>query len=131
MERLERDDSGDIEIRTLDSYDLPSKPTIAVMKVDVEGSEALVIRGAEATIRKHRPIIAMEALGEDAEPLLGSFGYRRFPLSFCWTPTYVFYPSLAYLPALAFLGLRAKGARLRERLRARLASGISRARYNR
>jgi FkbM family methyltransferase len=108
MASVEQDDSGEIDLRLLDSYDFSPDPRIAVIKIDVEGAEARVLKGAEATIRAHRPIIALEALGEEARPMLSALGYRRFPVRFCWTPTYVFYPRLAQVPALALLAFRAK-----------------------
>jgi FkbM family methyltransferase len=108
MASVEEDDSGEIDLRPLDSYGFPPEPRIAVIKIDIEGAEARVLKGAESTIRTHRPVIAMEALGEDARPMLRTLGYRRFPLPFCWTPTYVFYPRRAQLPALTFFALRAK-----------------------
>jgi FkbM family methyltransferase len=108
MARIEQKDSGEVELRSLDSYGLPAAPRIAVLKVDVEGGEARVLVGALETIRTHRPIIAMEAPDEEAAHLMRSLGYRRFPLWFCWTPTYVFYPRLARLPALVGWALRAK-----------------------
>lgn len=45
MARLERDDSSEIDVRRLDSYDLPPHPRITVMKIDVEGAEAQVLKG--------------------------------------------------------------------------------------
>jgi FkbM family methyltransferase len=131
MARLEQDDSGEIDVRRLDSYDLPPHPRITVMKIDVEGAEARVLKGAEETIRTHRPMIAMEAFDQDAGRLLYSLGYRRFPLSFCSTPTYIFYPGLSYLPALACLGLRAKVPVWRGHARARLAPAYRRLRAGR
>jgi FkbM family methyltransferase len=108
MATIEPNSTGDIELRPLDSYDFPPEPRIAVIKIDVEGGEVKVLEGALKTIRAHRPIIAAEALGGDVGPMLDALGYRRFPVRFCWTPTYIFYPRLAQLPALALLALRAK-----------------------
>lgn len=108
MARIERSNSGEIDLRPLDSYGFPPEPRIAVLKIDVEGGEARVLMGALETIRTHSPIIAMEAPDQDAAHLMRSLGYRRFPLWFCWTPTYVFYPRLARLPALVSRALRAK-----------------------
>lgn len=46
-------------------------PAPAVIKLDVEGAEMLVILGAEETIRQHRPVI----LGEFHAGLMPKYGY--------------------------------------------------------
>lgn len=69
-----------VECRTLDSYDLSG---LGFLKVDVEGSETAVLRGAEGHIRKFRPVVFIE-LEERHRPgafetvrqlLLEEFGY--------------------------------------------------------
>lgn len=50
------DGDGDIEVKTLDSFGL--KP--GFIKIDCEGYELLVIKGAEKTIRAHCPVIIVE-----------------------------------------------------------------------
>ena len=56
-------DSGiEVEIRTLDSYGLAPD----LIKIDVEGFEPQVLRGARQTIARHRPLIMFEALSPDA-----------------------------------------------------------------
>lgn len=47
-----------IEARRLD--DVFDYPRLKLLKVDVEGMEAAVLRGAEETIAKHRPILYVE-----------------------------------------------------------------------
>jgi FkbM family methyltransferase len=54
---VNRDFGDSVPLVTLDSYDLKK---LAVLKVDVEGMEANVLRGAAATIRRLRPIIYVE-----------------------------------------------------------------------
>lgn len=46
-----------VRLVTLDEFDLPD---CALIKIDVEGMEADVIRGARETIRRHRPVIYTE-----------------------------------------------------------------------
>lgn len=48
-----------IKLKTLDSFDAEI-PRIDVVKIDVEGLEPNVLRGAEQIFAKHRPIIVME-----------------------------------------------------------------------
>ena len=47
-------------VRTLDSFDLTG---VALIKIDVEGMEAAVLRGGETTIRRDRPVIFVEEWG--------------------------------------------------------------------
>jgi len=55
----------DIEIMPLDETGAVSGlSTLDVMKIDVEGSELSVLRGAAATIKKFRPVIIMELADE-------------------------------------------------------------------
>lgn len=48
---------GTVAMRTLDSYALPS---CGFMKIDVEGFEEFVLRGAKHLIKQFRPVIIME-----------------------------------------------------------------------
>ena len=80
---------GDIPIVRLDDLELSG---VGTLKVDVEGMELDVLRGASQTIRKNLPNIYVETLDgqhEQVADLLVSFGYdeiRRFNS----TPTYLF-----------------------------------------
>lgn len=47
---------------TLDSLELPS---CRLLKVDVDGGELGVLRGAEQFLRKHRPILALEVMNSN------------------------------------------------------------------
>ncbi len=49
--------SGDIQIHTLDSYNFTE---VDIIKIDVEGYEIPVLKGAEQTITTNRPIIQVE-----------------------------------------------------------------------
>lgn len=57
-------------------------PRIRMIKIDVEGMEVEVIRGAEQTIRRHKPILYVEndRVDRSAEliGLIGSLGYRMY-----------------------------------------------------
>ena len=61
-----------VEVITIDSLNLPG---CNFFKIDVEGMELQVLRGAEATIKKYRPIIYTEADREDKNTAL--FAYLR------------------------------------------------------
>lgn len=87
--RITREASGtglQYEVRRLDDVvDGLAKDDIGFVKIDVEGHEAQAIRGARATLMKHRPIITFEVLAEtvfDGEPEavseLRSIGYTNF-----------------------------------------------------
>ena len=81
--------TGDqVPLVTVDSLALPQ---CRLIKVDVEGMEAEVLRGAEQTIRRHRPILYVENDRPEASAglvaLLRSYGYRLFAhLAPCFNP---------------------------------------------
>lgn len=47
----------EVPVKTLDSYDLPS---CHLIKIDVEGMEQAVLKGAEVLLQKHRPLLYVE-----------------------------------------------------------------------
>jgi FkbM family methyltransferase len=67
---------------------------VAILKIDVEGMEAQVLRGAARMLDWHRPVIFAEAREEghaaELASLLGEFGYRPTGRVFNATPTYEF-----------------------------------------
>lgn len=65
-----------IEIKTLDSLDLPG---LDFMKIDVEGAEGLVIKGAENTIRKFHPVILFEHNYQRVDPKSVNLDYVPSP----------------------------------------------------
>lgn len=77
------DGPGDIPLNTLDSYELDH---VDLIKIDTEGFELFVLRGAVATIAKCKPVIVVEQkpghgrnfnLGDkDAIPFLEGLGYK-------------------------------------------------------
>lgn len=50
-------DAIDVEVRTIDSFDLPD---VGFMKIDVEGFELPALHGAASTIERHRPRLMIE-----------------------------------------------------------------------
>jgi len=76
------DGAGDIPMRTLDSFQLAN---VDLIKIDCEGFELFVLRGAEELLARQKPVVIVEqkpghaqkfGLGErDAIPYLESLGY--------------------------------------------------------
>ncbi len=68
-----------VPIRTIDSLDLPA---CRLIKIDVEGMEADVVRGARETFERHRPILYIEGDRSDTTPdcvrLIREAGYRLY-----------------------------------------------------
>jgi FkbM family methyltransferase len=95
--------AGDkVRLVTLDSFDLPA---LHLLKIDVEGMEAEVLRGARASIARHGPVIYTEndRAERSAEliALLEEMDYRLY-----WhTPPYVREPNFLGRPDDRFRGI--------------------------
>jgi len=60
--------AGEIECTTLDAaVDAEGLERVDLVKIDVEGAELGVLRGARATLERHRPVLLIEADRERAE----------------------------------------------------------------
>ncbi|MBN3789413.1 FkbM family methyltransferase [Burkholderia sp. Ac-20353] len=85
---------GDIDVITLDSlaFDAPVK----LVKIDVEGMELDVLRGASKLLEKDRPLIYVECLDEGqffaVNDHLAALGYGYWE-TFNATPTHLFVPN--------------------------------------
>lgn len=103
--------TGEIPIVRLDDLDLAN---FSVMKIDVEGAEERVLRGAHETIVRLRPLIIAESLENKGGvvALLRELGYRRVPISLAFTPTYLYLPTFR-----SFLGLLRSHALIRRLIR--------------
>ena len=66
---VDKDAKGSFKVRTLDSYNFGN---VDFIKMDVEGYEPLVIKGAIETIKKFKPVILYEEKGHAER-----FGYRK------------------------------------------------------
>lgn len=62
------------QIRTLDSLGLDP----FFIKVDVQGSELSVLRGAEETLRRTRPVLLIESVTDEHMNFLANFGYNVY-----------------------------------------------------
>lgn len=73
-----------IRIRRLDDVDLSWLGGVGFIKIDVEGHEVAVLRGARRVLGEHRPTILMECWarggGPEAVRLLGEMGYMLYDL---------------------------------------------------
>jgi FkbM family methyltransferase len=89
-----KDDHGLIDIKTLDSFQIPD---CGLLKIDVEGGELPVIQGARKLIRHHKPVIVVEykdvASARFDWTRVDLFHYMRslnYILAFKHDPNYVF-----------------------------------------
>jgi FkbM family methyltransferase len=71
-----RVDTQPVELKTLDAFNLPAD----FIKIDVQGHELHVLRGAAETIRRYRPILMIErnGLAPTIIRYLGEYGYKTF-----------------------------------------------------
>lgn len=88
------DTQGDFEVSSLDEENIQRQ--VALIKVDAEGMDLQVLRGAVGLISRDRPIIAVEAATKVDQTNLEQFaaetGYS-FIAEFNATPTYILAPS--------------------------------------
>lgn len=68
-----------------DMAEIGADHQVTFVKIDVEGHESAALKGAEATIRRHRPLVVLEVLRDDvadgssaAVEVLRGYGYRHF-----------------------------------------------------
>jgi FkbM family methyltransferase len=89
--RVELGSGGEVEIRRLD--DVVGTRHVDLIKIDVEGMEPMVLRGAKATLARSKPLVLAEAAKPEqlalVEAELRPLGYRKRKV-YNHTPTYLF-----------------------------------------
>ncbi len=70
-----------VDVITIDDYCASRGVAPTLMKIDVEGFEASVLRGARATLRDHRPTVLCEVRTDEPRAILSAFGYRETVLA--------------------------------------------------
>ena len=82
-----------IQISTLDNFKIKD---VKLIKIDVEGYEINVLKGAEKTIKKYKPDLFIECATEQMLKDVAGYlnplklGYTTFPVQFNNTPTFLF-----------------------------------------
>lgn len=98
MTKLSSDSKGKVEIVTLDDFfeNNFEIDNVSVLKIDVEGMEIEVLKGAIKTIIKYKPFIYAEAGDHESyvklDEFLSSYGYIKID-RFNATATYLFAPA--------------------------------------
>jgi protein O-GlcNAc transferase len=84
-------DDGSVDAMPLDEI-LVDAEDVAVIKIDVEGNALGVVRSAQATIERFKPVLILEALSDEEQAELVAFlvplGYRAYG-PYNWTPTWI------------------------------------------
>ncbi len=101
--KISQESDGSIKITTLDSLlsqHLEPSSVVSLIKIDVEGMEPQVLRGAKNTLSKYKPEIFVEASSkqelEKTQSVLEPLGYTRLHGRWATTPVYHF----SYKPTL-------------------------------
>lgn len=85
---------GSIPIETVDSYGFRD---VALIKLDVEGSEVAVLSGARRTIIESRPLVVAESRTvterKAVTAALAQHGYVRLRKRMASSPTYIYFPN--------------------------------------
>ena len=78
MNRIETDQQGAIDIKRLDDFGYSN---IDFVKIDVEGFEVEVLKGAGETITRCKPVVMIEVFEinrSEVEALMEGYGYKKF-----------------------------------------------------
>ncbi len=115
---------GDVALTTLDAT---VKGDVRLIKIDAEGAEADVLRGASTTLQRCRPLVVAElrdrAATREVSAMLSPLGYRRLPIRLTGDPTYLFAararPLLraAVTPGVGYHAVRRAGSQVKRIIR--------------
>lgn len=76
---VKKDSEGDLKLRRLDDLDFGDE-IINFIKIDTEGHEMQILNGARKFLKKHKPVIMIEAFGQNQRKVsdfLKEFGYYK------------------------------------------------------
>lgn len=86
-----KEEEGDVDTVTIDSLHIKN---VGLIKIDVEGHEQKVLKGAVETIRQYKPIITAELKTRsklmEFYKLIAKFGYKTDMKNYGHSPTYIF-----------------------------------------
>lgn len=118
---------GDVKILTLDSVigswqqEQNTRFNVSLIKIDVEGMELDVLKGAEKTIKKYKPHLFVEAATNEEFQILNDYlchlGYRKLS-RWAVTPVYHFAhnPTMSLILRVRYIQLLNKIHKLKVRL---------------
>lgn len=91
--RLILEEKGDIETVTIDDL-FEEMRDVVVLKMDIEGSELMAIKGAKTFLRYNSPLISAEFHDkkdfEEFKEILKIYGYQTDGINYGVSPTYIF-----------------------------------------
>jgi len=96
--------SDTIEVSTLDrevQRVMPTSPSVALIKIDVEGAELDVLKGSLSTIDKHMPVLCVEIhTARNLRKVLSILGRNPYWIIDCrgYSPTYILEATNSLLP---------------------------------
>jgi FkbM family methyltransferase len=96
--------SDTVEVSTLDrevQRVIPTSPSVALIKIDVEGAELDVLKGSLSTIDKHMPVLCVEIhTARNLRKVLSILGRNPYWIIDCrgYSPTYILEATNSLLP---------------------------------
>jgi len=105
--------TGDVRVVALDDADI--RRPVRALKIDVEGMELSVLRGADRLVREDRPLLYVECADESAFGQVAEWLDERdyvYWETFNATPTHLFRPAEDVDPEQATRRLMLRGARI-------------------